>query len=303
LLPFERVDEVVEHWPSAARAARAASAGPNGPTQPRRSATRSASCCRSRSGSASTACTGCAAQPAPPRHEAELPAGGTRTLRGALTERTAVFRIAPDRHEREARALLGAEFAGVACSDRWSAYNHLDPEQRQVCWSHLTRDFSAQSEGLEPEQRFGQAGLEIAARLFSAWHEFQQDGDRARLLAQTEPLRAELKQLLERHAGKSPKYKRSRGLARNLLNFWPALSTFTEIDGVEPTNNRAERGLRGVVIYRKLSLGSQSERGEQTIERSALSLAHVRTLARSAKSERCWRRQANARGDPIPSLV
>ena len=38
-------------------------------------------------------------------------------------------------------------------------------------------------------------------------------------------------------------------------------------DGVEPTNNHAERGLRGAVIYRKLSLGSQSDQGERTIER------------------------------------
>jgi hypothetical protein len=51
--------------------------------------------------------------------------------------------------------------------------------------------------------------------------------------------------------------------------------SFTQIDGVEPTNNRAERGLRGAVIYRKLSLGKQSERGEQTIERLLLSLPNL----------------------------
>src|SRR6266511_378109 len=50
-------------------------------------------------------------------------AGKRRTLWGALTERAAVFRIAPDRHEREAKALLGAQFEGIACSDRWSASN------------------------------------------------------------------------------------------------------------------------------------------------------------------------------------
>jgi hypothetical protein len=33
------------------------------------------------------------------------------------------------------------------------------------------------------------------------------------------------------------------------------------------TNNHAERALRGAVIYRKLSLGSQSEHGEQRIAR------------------------------------
>ncbi len=36
---------------------------------------------------------------------------------------------------------------GVACSDRWWAYNYLDPERRQLCWAHLIRDFTAHSEG------------------------------------------------------------------------------------------------------------------------------------------------------------
>src|SRR5665647_1459865 len=47
--------------------------------------------------------------------------GGKRTLWGALTFRAAVFRIAEGRHRREAEALLGEEFSGVACSDRWWA--------------------------------------------------------------------------------------------------------------------------------------------------------------------------------------
>jgi len=51
-----------------------------------------------------------------------------------------------------------------------------------------------------------------------------------------------------------------RGLAKNLLKCWPALWTFASVPGVEPTNNQAERGLRGAVIYRKLSLGSSPRR-------------------------------------------
>jgi len=62
--------------------------------------------------------------------------GGKRTLWGALTTAAAVFRIAPDRHEREAKALLGEDFAGIACSDRWWAYDYLVPERRQLCWAH-----------------------------------------------------------------------------------------------------------------------------------------------------------------------
>ena len=229
--------------------------------------------------------------------------GSKRTLWGALTERAALFRIAPDRHEREARAILGEGFAGIACSDRWWAYNYLDPGRRQVCWSHLIRDFSAQSEGLEPEQSFGKEGLEIAARLFQAWHDFQANGDRTQLLKRVAPLRDELKPLLERCAGKQPKYKRCRGLARNLLKIWPALWTFSEIDGVEPTNNRAERGLRGAVIYRKLSLGSQSQAGEQTIERLLSASQTCRLQQRSLFAYLTDALAANTRGDPVPSLT
>src|SRR5207245_3212539 len=76
-----------------------------------------------------------------------------------------------------------------------------------------------------------------------------------------------LRALLEHAARKSPRTKYHRQFAKNLLNRWPALSTFTHTDNVEPTNNHAERGLRGAVIYRKLSLGSQSDQGERTIER------------------------------------
>jgi hypothetical protein len=43
-------------------------------------------------------------------------------------------------------------------SDRWWAYNHLPLKRRQVCWSHLQRDFVAHAEGLASEQEFGEAG-------------------------------------------------------------------------------------------------------------------------------------------------
>ena len=230
-------------------------------------------------------------------------AGKGRTLWGALTPVAAVFRIAPDRHEREAKTLLGEGFAGIVCSDRWWAYNYLEPERRQVCWSHLIRDFTAQSEGLEPERSFGQAGLEIAQHLFGAWDDFQTDGDRALLLERIAPLQDELKPLLERCAGKQPKYKRTRGLARNLLKTWPALWTFSELDGVEPTNNRAERGLRSAVIYRKLSLGSQSESGERTIERLLSASQTCRLQRRSLFAYLAELLAAKARGHPAPSLV
>src|SRR5205809_973276 len=93
-------------------------------------------------------------------------AGRRRTLWGALTCQTAVFRIAAGRHASESRMLLGERFAGIVCSDRWRGYDYLDPSRRQLCWAHLLRDFAAHSESMGDQQRFGNDGLQIAHDLF-----------------------------------------------------------------------------------------------------------------------------------------
>jgi transposase len=230
-------------------------------------------------------------------------AGGNRTLWGALTARSAVFRIAAGRHAFEAKTLLGERFAGIVCSDRWRGYDYLDPTQRQLCWAHLLRDFTAHSEGMAEQKKFGDQGLRIARELFAAWVSYQSDADRARLQAQTAPLQQELRRLLEHAARKSSRTKYHRQFAKNLLNRWPALWTFTHTDGVEPTNNHAERGLRGAVIYRKLSLGSQSDQGERTIERLLSASITCRLQKRSLFAYLTDVLTANIRGDPIPTLA
>ncbi len=89
-------------------------------------------------------------------------AGQKRTLWGAITDSLAAFHIAADRHERELPGLIGESFAGIVSSDRWWAYDSLDPARRQVCWAHLLRDFRRHSEGLADQGRFGEAGLEMS---------------------------------------------------------------------------------------------------------------------------------------------
>src|SRR5919108_1124998 len=230
-------------------------------------------------------------------------AGASRTLWGALTSQTAVFRIAAGRHAFEARTLLGERFAGIVCSDRWRGYDYLDPSQRQLCWAHLLRDFTAHSEGLSEQHDFGNEGLVIAHELFAAWDAYQANSDRGELQARIAPLQTKLRTLLEHAARKSPRTKYHRDFARNLLKRWPALWTFTHTDGVEPTNNHAERGLRGAVIYRKLSLGSQSDRGERTIERLLSASVTCRLQKRSLYAYLTDVLSANIRGDPAPTLT
>jgi transposase len=228
--------------------------------------------------------------------------GAQRALWGAFTDRHAVFAVAASRHEDHARDLL-ADTTAVVTSDRWWAYGHLPVKRRQVCWSHLQRDFAAHADGLAAEKDLGEAGLKICEQLFWAWEIYVHTGDQAELKRRTRTLRRELKPILTRHAGKGARYRRGRRFARNVLNIWPALWTFDSIDGVQPTNNHAERGLRGAVIYRKLSLGSQSEGGQRRIERLLSAHTTCRLQRRSLHAYLIDLLGAHARGTPIPLLT
>ena len=229
--------------------------------------------------------------------------GQKRTLWGAFTGRSAIFRIAPDRHEREAKALLGYRFGGIATSDRWWAYNYLETERRQLCWAHLVRDFTAHAEGRADEKQFGEVGLEIARRLFVAWDDYRAGGNRKELARRIAPLKEELRALLEAAAPRSPRHRGYRTFAKNLLKYWPALWTFASVPGVEPTNNHAERCLRGAVILRKVSLGSQSDDGECIVERLLSASVTCRLQKRSLFAYLSEVLIARTRGTAIPSLV
>ena len=228
--------------------------------------------------------------------------GARRTLWGLFTTKVAVYRIAEDRHEDRARQLLGASSA-IVTSDRWWAYNHLPLARRQICWSHVQRDFQALAEVGGAEHELGQIGLRVCDELFFAWQVYQHTGQRKELGRQIRRLQRELKPILRTYSGHKPRYKRTRGLARNLLKVWPALWTFARRRGVQPTNNHAERALRGAVIYRKLSLGSQSEHGERRIERLLSASTTCRLQDRSLFEYLADLLSAHSRGDPVPTLA
>jgi hypothetical protein len=229
-------------------------------------------------------------------------AGEGRTMWTATTPTAAVFRIAQDRHRGRLEELLG-EFDGIVCSDRWWAYDHIDPERRQACWEHLKRDFRRHAEGLAEQQAFGEAGLALTARLFSVWRDFAEHQDRRRLAREIKPIQTELRKLLRRASRNSKRTRFHRVFANNLLKIWPALWTFVTVDGVEPTNNAAERSLRGPVIHRKLSHGSRTQDGEHFIERALSASVTCRLQGRSLFAYLRELLAAHNRGDPLPTLA
>jgi transposase len=113
----------------------------------------------------------------------------------------------------------------------------------------------------------------------------------------------ELRTLVDHAARKSPRTRRHRRFANNLLKIWPALWTFATVEGIEPTNNAAERALRGPVIYRRLSHGTQTEDGERFIERALSVSVTCRLQARSMFAYTRELLRAHARDDPAPTLA
>jgi transposase len=229
--------------------------------------------------------------------------GEGRALWTASTPGAVFLQIAEHCNREVFNALIGP-YPGIVVSDRWNGYSHLDPNQRQVCWSHLQRDFRRHADGLSEQKTFGETGVELTARVFAAWRAYQHGHhDRDRLQAEIAPIQAELRALLEAASPKKARNRWHRRFANNLLKVWPALWTFTVIDGVEPTNNPAERALRAPVIHRKVSLGTQSQEGERFAERALSAAATLRLQHRSLFTYLNDLIAAHNRGDPFPALA
>ena len=170
-----------------------------------------------------------------------------------------------------------------------------------MCWSHLKRDFRRHADGLAEQKTFGEQGLKLTGRVFAAWRAYQHEHhDRARLSAEIAPIQTELRALLEDASPKRARTRWHRRFANNLLKAWPALWTFATTDGVEPTNNPAERAPRAPVIHRKVSLGTQSQDGERFAERALSAAATCRLQSRSLFSHLGDPISAHHRGDPFP---
>ncbi len=228
-------------------------------------------------------------------------AGDSRALWGMCTPDASIFQVA-EHCNREQFDQLIAGYSGIVVSDRWPGYQHLDPVRRQVCWSHLKRDFRRHSEGLAEQKIFGEQGLILTGRVFKAWRSYQHEHqDPERLATEIESVQTELRELLRNAGRKSQRTRLHRVFANNLLKIWPALWTFVTVEGVEPTNNPAERALRGPVIHRKLSHGTRSEDGERFAERALSAAATCRQQRRSLFEYLAELLTAHNRGDPLPS--
>ena len=218
------------------------------------------------------------------------------------TSLVTVFKIAKSRGEDVARDMLGDGFKGVLGADRWSAYNFVDALRRQICWSHLLRDFQGFVDRGEKGGAIGEALLRQADLMFTWWHRVR-DGTLTRRTFQRrmEPVKEEIRRLLR--SARLRAEPKTRGMARAILKLKWALFTFVREPGVDPTNNAAERRVRPAVIARKLSFGTESPAGSRFVERMLTITATLRQQDRNVLDYIVAAHQARLDGCSPPSLL
>jgi transposase len=175
-----------------------------------------------------------------------------------------LFHVSPSRGAKVLREVLGQSFDGVITSDDHSAYaSYHKNGLRQLCWAHIIRKLKALEEDRSSPHAycFARNMLGDIGAIFSCWHAFQNSaGSRKQLWADTQPMRDRMNDFCVIFRYSSDQRVQTR--TKRLLDNWQHLFTFLKHDGVEPTNNSAERAIRPAVQWRKICFGSQSQIGE-----------------------------------------
>ena len=236
--------------------------------------------------------------------------GDKRQLWALVASTYVVYRIATSRGADVLVELLGKVFAGVLCSDRLATYTSYHKGRLQFCWAHFIRNLlSAQALAKTPHaRRFCQDALALQKRLFRLWYRFRGDPTgrgglltRQQLIEKALPVQKKFFALGERYLDSAD--KDVRNLATALFAQHENFFVFVHHDGVEPTNNRAERALRTAVQWRKISFGNRSKAGELAVARlltvtRTCQIQQLSALAYLTAAIRCHRRR-----QPVTSLL
>jgi transposase len=229
--------------------------------------------------------------------------GGQRVwLWVAVTTGVTVFLVRLSRGGKVARDLLGTAFDGLLVSDRFRAYTWYLVRWRQLCWAHLLRDIAAMIGRGGRSQELGEALRDQAHHMLHWWHRVH-DGTLKRSSFRTymPPVRREGERLLA--AGPRCGVPKREGVCREILKGRPALWTFVHLEGVEPTNNAAERALRPGVLWRKGSFGTQSAQGSRCVEAMMTVVATLKQQQRNPLDYLTAACEAALRDEAAPSLL
>lgn len=183
----------------------------------------------------------------------------------AACEQAAVYKIDRNRSTAAFQRLIGQEvWKAPAVTDRYAVYSSF--QDHQYCLAHLIREFKGYGERKGLDKSIGMA-LEKELRLSCKIHgEYRENKISIKQRNRRLGVRKRRVQywLEDGFANGSDALSK---LCDSLLNDFDKLWTFTRILGMEPTNNMAERDLRKLVIWRRKSYGTGSDRGKKFVER------------------------------------
>jgi transposase len=223
--------------------------------------------------------------------------GATAFLMGFDTAQATLYQIRDQHRNEEVREMIGNAYGGVLVTDRGQSYEaeEFAGMRQQKCLAHLLRNIHAVVESKHGRARqFGtdlQAYLREGLELWRARHHLSsKEFDRRAW---------ELGQVLSYHL--RHRTLRDRDNQRLLDGIGMQqdrgrLLTFLAVEGVEPTNNRAERILRPAVIARKVSHCSKTQRGAEAFAAFASIIQTARKKAQEATEA------LSAIFSPIPAL-
>ena len=201
-----------------------------------------------------------------------------------VNERVALYRVDAHRSKKAFEELV-QDWQGILISDSYNLYRSW-VYGRQTCLAHLIRKGDALAERKKRDLRlFGQCMASHLRQLVR----FSKDPPDS---VQWSEFYTYLMFTLSLWEGD----KTDAGqLARQVQREMDALWTFLDHEGIEPTNNRAERALRSGVLWRKRSLGTQSEKGKRWVERvlSLKETCRLRATSTFAVLEDCLRSYFN----------
>ncbi len=172
-------------------------------------------------------------------------------------------------------------------TDRYAVYRF---NKHQLCLAHLLRDFQKYREREGPDGYWGEMMGSVVRSMISLWQEYRLGKWSQKTLVGKTRLDRELFHYWLVKGAISERYSPSlQRFAFSLHQRYSSLFRFIGIQGVDPTNNHAERLLRHVVIWRKTSFGNRSAKGERFIERVC---SVLKTLTLLGKERLCFLRQA-----------
>jgi len=240
-----------------------------------------------------------------PANVDETSMGRRRWLWVMVTAVATVYQIGSGRNRAALRALVGTDYRRVLTSDRHSIYSHIAEGRHQWCWSHLRRDFQAMVDRNNSGSAIGKELLALSGQMLGWWKRVR-DGTltkarfAGRLHAQRE-FRVHFRAVLER--GSMCDCAKTAGTCRELLHGEVSMFLFAFVDGVEPTNNAAERALRHGVLWRKMSHGPKSLMGSQFLSCIWSVVETCRQQGRGVWDFLTGCMVAAAEGSVLPSLL